>query len=164
MRSFARSGEQDPFQPTCLKDIFEDVMQLCEKTFSQRDIKLKAPHLDPSLVIECRESQISQVLLNLLNNASDAINKGSDKWIQIEVTPRDKEIEISITDSGTEISPEVRKRLFQPFFTTKEVGKGTGLGLSISKKIVESHRGTLKLDLDSSKTRFVVTLPRTQSF
>jgi signal transduction histidine kinase len=65
----------------------------------------------------------------------------------------------SITDSGTGISPEVKERLFQPFFTTKGVGKGTGVGLTISKSIIEDHGGTLEIDSKCPNTKFDISLP-----
>jgi signal transduction histidine kinase len=103
--------------------------------------------------------QIAQVLLNLIRNSCDAIERGAEKWIRIAVTRLPDSIEISVSDSGRGIPENVREKIFQPFFTTKEVGRGTGLGLSVSKGIVEAHGGTITLDTKSTHTRFVVTLP-----
>jgi signal transduction histidine kinase len=103
--------------------------------------------------------QISQVILNLLNNAFDAIQDATDKWIKIQTYIEHGQVQIRVTDCGHGISNEVAKKIMQPFFTTKPIGKGTGLGLSISKGIVEAHQGKLTIDTESKNTCFVITLP-----
>jgi C4-dicarboxylate-specific signal transduction histidine kinase len=108
----------------------------------------------------CRPSQISQVILNLLNNAYDAVVGRNEAWIKIDVRSSDDAFEIAVTDSGEGIAPSVADRIMTPFFTTKPMGKGTGLGLSISSNIMIDHGGTLKLDRSCPRTRFVVTLPK----
>ncbi|MEK6579858.1 MAG: HAMP domain-containing sensor histidine kinase, partial [Bdellovibrionota bacterium] len=113
-----------------------------------------------SLAIQGRQTQLSQVLLNLFNNAYDAVQTLTDKWIKIKVADTDQWVEIWVTDSGPGISSEVVSKMFQPFFTTKGVGKGTGLGLSISKKIIETHGGTLNVEMESPNTCFRITLPK----
>ena len=110
------------------------------------------------LVANCRAVEISQVLLNLIGNAVDAVEDAQDKWLKIAVLDLGPFIEIAVTDSGRGISEAARKKLFQPFFTTKEIGKGTGLGLSISQGIMVAHKGEIRFDLNSPHTRFVVRL------
>ena len=107
--------------------------------------------------------QISQVLINLLNNSFDAVTGLPVRYIRISARPiheaENDKVEMSIVDSGPKIPAELSERIFQPFFTTKGVGKGTGLGLSLSKGIIEAHDGTIRLDTASRETRFVITLP-----
>ena len=103
---------------------------------------------------------MSQVLLNLLFNARDAVRDLKDKWVRLEVMNLSDFVEFSVTDSGTGISNAVRERIMQPFFTTKDVGQGTGLGLSISRGIVEAHGGRLYYDEKSQHTRFVFVIPK----
>lgn len=83
----------------------------------------------------CHATQITQVLLNLVNNSCDAIGELSEKWIRIGVKKiGDNKIEVAVTDSGLRPSDEIIKKILTPFFTTKAPGQGTGLGLNISKK------------------------------
>ena len=86
--------------------------------------------------------EIKQVVLNLVANALEST--GGDGKLDISITERPDQIELSFTDNGCGMSPDVLKHLFEPFFTTKEVGKGTGLGLSISQRIIRDHDGTLE--------------------
>ncbi len=114
--------------------------------------------------VEVMESQIGQVILNLLVNASHAIeDKGT---IKIKtMASKDKEtIQISVSDSGKGINPEHIGKLFDPFFTTKPVGKGTGLGLSLSYGIIQRHHGDIEVESELGVgTTFRVTLPVMQS-
>ena len=74
----------------------------------------------------------------------------------------DKFLEIRVTDSGKGISTEVQNKLFQPFFTTKDIGKGTGLGLSVSRRMVANHLGELLVDNKNANTCFIIRLPINQ--
>jgi signal transduction histidine kinase len=101
---------------------------------------------------------INQVVMNLLVNALDAI--GEEGVIWIDVTKQAQHVHIRVRDSGPGIPPDLRERIFTPFFTTKPPGKGTGLGLAIVREIVAMHRGSI--DLDPSVVggaAFVVSLP-----
>ena len=112
--------------------------------------------------IACAPSQINQVLLNLLNNAAQAID-GFGR-ILVKTWAEADDVLISIEDSGRGMSAEVQKRIFDPFFTTKAVGEGTGLGLSISFKIIQDHGGTIRVaSVLGRGTRFVLRLPRRQA-
>jgi C4-dicarboxylate-specific signal transduction histidine kinase len=160
---FSRNAEKDSLEPMEVNRIVEDTLELCRERFRENDIELKinSPH---EIILSCRPTQISQVLLNLLNNAFDAVQDLDEKWVRVEVKPASRTfhenwIEISITDSGAGLTPAVAEKMMEPFFTTKEVGKGTGLGLSISRGIVEGHGGKIFLDTHSSRTRFVIELP-----
>lgn len=162
LRTFARDTRSDPFEEVSLKTIVDDTLAFCLERFKERGIEVRLNIGNEAILLECRAAQISQVLLNLLNNAFDAIENLNDKWIQIDVIEEIDLITLSITDSGLGIKKEDQEKMMLPFFTTKPVGKGTGLGLGISKGIVESHRGTLRFDASSINTRFVVTLPKKQ--
>lgn len=164
LRTFARDGSALPVELVEIGKIVDDTLALCQERFKSHGVSVeveKSSALHQSL--RCREVEISQVLLNLLNNSFDAIEKNQKKWIKITAQEDASAVAIAVTDSGTGIPEEIRAKIAQPFFTTKEVGKGTGLGLSISRGIIESHGGTLSLDENHPNTRFILTLPLAQN-
>ncbi len=163
LRSFARNGSNDPMEEVEVSKIISEALELCFERFKHGDVRLEITK-NGDEKITCRESQISQVLVNLLNNAYDAVTemKMENKWVEVEVQEclRQNKVFICITDCGPGIPKEIAAKILEPFFTTKETGKGTGLGLSISVGIVEEHGGKLYLDHEHPSTRFVVELPR----
>lgn len=107
---------------------------------------------------KCFPQQLSQVFINLLLNAAQAITEKGE--IKIKTWERDKEIWISVSDTGVGISPDNMVKIFEPFFTTKEVGKGTGLGLSISYEIVQRHGGDISFESEEGRgTTFIIRIP-----
>jgi C4-dicarboxylate-specific signal transduction histidine kinase len=143
-----------------VRQIVNDTLQLCGKRFQQRAIALDVAPFPDDLRVECRAVQISQILLNLLSNAYDAVEGQERRRVRITVESDDDRVYIAVTDSGPGIAPELRGRIMEPFFTTKGVGQGTGLGLSVSRGLAELHGGDLALDPSSQETRFVLALPR----
>jgi two-component system NtrC family sensor kinase len=111
--------------------------------------------------IECYPGQLNQVFMNILSNAIDAIeDKGN---ITITTSSANGFIRISIKDSGKGIPEPLRAKIFDPFFTIKEVGKGTGLGLSISHGIIEKHKGSIRVKSVIGKgSEFIISLPAKQ--
>lgn len=108
--------------------------------------------------ILCSPQQINQVFLNVFNNAIQAIS-GTGR-IRVSTRKRGNEIVVRISDTGCGISRENISRVFEPFYTTKEVGKGTGLGLAISYRIIEDHGGTIEVTSEPGKgSIFQITLP-----
>jgi signal transduction histidine kinase len=108
--------------------------------------------------IECRSSQLNQVFMNLLVNASQAIAERG--VIRVVTGVQGSEVWVDIIDNGVGIAPELMARIFDPFFTTKPIGTGTGLGLSLSYRIVQRHRGRIEVDSKPGEgTRFRVWLP-----
>lgn len=162
LRFFARDGRDAPSQDYPLVNIVEDTLSFCAERFKAHgvEIQFKDKQNFFDTFINCRAVEVSQVLLNLLNNAYDAVQGLPEMWIRIELKETADHIEISVVDSGKGIPPAIQDKLMQPFFTTKEVGKGTGLGLSISRGIMESHNGKLIIDNQCSNTKFTLVLPR----
>ena len=162
LRAFSRDGQKDPFETSSVSEIVNEALTLCHSRFLNHGVELTFSEISEDLLFDVRSVEISQVLLNLLNNAFDAVASLDEKWVRVDVKDRDREIEISVTDSGSGIPADVREKMAQPFFTTKEVGAGTGLGLSIATGIVQSHSGTITVDTLSPNTRIVVRLPKNQ--
>jgi signal transduction histidine kinase len=112
--------------------------------------------------VECYPGQLNQVFMNVLSNASDAIDEKGTITINTSIT--NESIRVSIKDSGRGIPEDIQSRIFEPFFTTKEVGQGTGLGLSISHSIIEKHKGSIEVKSEVGKgSEFVILLPLNQS-
>ena len=161
LKSFSRNSEADPMESVRVSDIVGDTLEVCRDRFIQSDIELRVDCASEAS-IECRPAQISQVIMNLLSNAHDAVEKIPIRWVELRVQDMADKVRIEVTDSGQGIPQEIVQRIMQPFFTTKEKGKGTGLGLSISKGITERHNGLLVIDDASQHTRFVLELLRQQ--
>jgi PAS domain S-box-containing protein len=160
LRHVAREGSADEFRETPVREIVEETLELCAERFRAHNIRLAVSAVDPEAVINCREAQICQVLLNLLQNAFDElVDREGERWVTVEVKYCPGWVVLSVSDSGRGISPEHRAHIMEPFFTTKPVGKGIGLGLSISRSIALEHGGTLELDEESPHTCFRLNLP-----
>jgi signal transduction histidine kinase len=161
LRNFCREGSTDPMVVKSIKLVIDDTLALCGEKFRHHSIEVRLVPVDPKIELLCQPTQIGQVLLNLLINAFDAVSELQVKWIAIEVQESEQFVEISVTDSGVGVSSAIRDKIFQPFFTTKEIGKGTGLGLSLAKGLVDAHKGTLFIRVESPNTQFVIRLPKT---
>ncbi|MBC7712498.1 MAG: PAS domain-containing protein [Rhizobacter sp.] len=158
LKIYSRNAENDEPEVSKLLTTLNDTWELCHERFFEAAINIKID-CDASLEVFCSPTQLSQVIMNLLNNSFDAISELKDKWIEIKCTHESGKIFISFTDSGNGIPSQVVDKMMNPFFTTKEVGKGTGLGLSISNGLVETLGGTLKYCENSTNTTFIITMP-----
>ena len=126
------------------------------KQSAEVDLRVEVPA--QPVVVHGDRDQIGQVVVNLLNNAYEALD-GRGR-VTVRVFANDEWAHIRVSDNGPGIPPEVQAHLFEPFFTTKPEGKGTGLGLAICHGIVQSHGGTIEVESEpSSETTFDVKLP-----
>ena len=159
LRLFSRNADSDTLQPYHLSRIVEETLALCRENLKVNGITMRldsASHIQ----VDCRSTQISQVLVNLITNSIHAISNLSEKWIQIQLLEtKDSSVELRIADSGPGIPKAMVEKIMEPFFTTKEMNQGVGLGLPISKQIVESHGGEFFVDTESPNTCFVIKLP-----
>lgn len=115
-------------------------------------------------LIQCNPSQINQVLLNLFNNAAQAIPADKKGELRIVSYLMDNTVVVSVTDNGNGIKEDSLNRIFEPFFTTKKAGEGTGLGLAIATQIIEQHGGSIKVTSNIGQgTTFTLCLPIQQS-
>lgn len=162
LKNFSRDSGKGDFLFCDIAEVAKESLALCEITLKNKGIELSAKIPNMAVNINCNPSQISQVIINLVNNSRDAVQSANAKWIEFILENHEGEVIIRVTDSGSIISPAVRSKLFQPFFTTKKIGIGTGLGLSISHGIVSQHRGQIFLDEENANTSFVVKLPKFQ--
>jgi two-component system, NtrC family, sensor kinase len=145
-----------------LVDLIDANLDIIRGKYKQRGIEVTQRHESPPIV-SCVSTQISQVLLNLLVNAFQAVEGARSEGGRIFVGTRrvGNDLEITVEDNGPGIPAEILPRLFDPFFTTKDIGEGTGLGLSISHSIVTGHGGRFEVDGtgELGGARFRVYLP-----
>ncbi|WP_155724070.1 ATP-binding protein [Bdellovibrio bacteriovorus] len=159
MRSYAHETDLTSEEVIAVDTLVDETLAFCHEKFKSEGVELAA-QIQPDLKLRGRPYQISQVLLNLLNNAMDAVAVSPVKKVSLDASLRNGGIEISVSDTGPGVPYHLRSKIMEPFFTTKEVGKGVGLGLSISQGIVQAHGGKFYLDDNSTKTRFVIWLPQ----
>jgi two-component system NtrC family sensor kinase len=141
-----------------------EVSAMIAKKASVQGIALKEEISENTPAVRGDPAQLQQVLLNLFNNAIDAIaerhgSQGGELTVKVGADENGK-VMIAVTDNGIGISPENMKKVFTPFFTTKPVGKGTGLGLSVCYGIVDSMGGTMEASSERGVgTTFTIRLP-----
>ena len=158
LNHFSRDSDEDDKKAHSVQEIIGYALELCEDRIKSKNIELKLNNnIDCNIL--CREVQITQILINLINNSIDAIENNAERWIEISLYKNTDKIKISVKDSGNGIPTHVAEKMMQPFFSTKQTGKGIGLGLSISKSIAESHDGKLTYDFQSENTKFDLELP-----
>jgi signal transduction histidine kinase len=160
LRTFARDANKDPMRAEPVGQIVRETLELCAERFYQHAIALKVEPIPDDWQVTCRSVQMSQILLNLLSNAHDAVEDRPKPWVRVSTEADEEEVRIAVVDNGPGIAREHVDRIMEPFFTTKPIGKGTGLGLSVSKGIAEANGGRLVYDPNSTETRFVLVLRR----
>ncbi len=155
LRSFSRMDEEE-FVPADIHEGIESALMLLRNKLKQNITVHKEFGEIP--LIDCYPGKLNQCFLNILNNASQAIEGKGD--IYIRTFQSDGKIFISFKDTGKGIPDEVKNRIFEPFFTTKDVGQGTGLGLSIVFGIINSHHGHIDVLSEPGKgAEFIIRLP-----
>lgn len=160
LRYFSRDSSNDPLVEAPILDVINQTLSFCEARFKENGVEIIKGNI-PHLKIRCRPAQLAQALLNLLNNSFEAVlnNPANQKIIRIEVNSTGQNIvTVRVSDNGPGIPKEIRDKVFDPFFTTKDIGEGMGLGLSVSLGMIESQKGSLKLDESSPETCFVIEL------
>ena len=155
LRNFSRM-DQNVFRKMNLNECFESTLTLLHSSYKNR-IEIIRDYADlPD--VDCFPGQINQVLMNILSNAVQSIPDTGKIFIKTRVVG--DMVKLSIKDSGSGMPEEVRKKIYDPFFTTKEVGKGTGLGMYISYGIIEKHNGKIEVFSNVGQgTEFVITMP-----
>ena len=140
-----------------------EAIDLVANKASVDGIDLTSEVAEGTPIIQADSGQLQQVLVNLLNNAIDAVTKGqraNGGQIRVEVRPVAGGVEISVADNGCGINQKEMAKVFTPFFTTKPVGKGTGLGLSVCYGIIDKMGGRITVRSEEGKgATFTIYLP-----
>jgi signal transduction histidine kinase len=158
LRNFSRLDEAE-FKRADLHEGIESTLMLLRKEFADRiRVERDFGAIPP---IDCLPGHLNQVFMNLLLNAAQAIT--GPGTIRITTRRENGRVRIEICDDGPGIPPEALDKIFDPFYTTKEVGEGTGLGLSISYGIIRRHGGTITVESEVGRTCFTIRLPIRQT-
>lgn len=160
LKGFAHP-EQKAWQQVDLHQLLRSSLNIVSNELKYKcDVELALGEVVP---VQCIGPQISQVLLNLLVNAGQAMTTFGKITIRTGVDEAAGEVWLSVTDTGRGMTQEVQRKIFDPFFTTKQVGEGTGLGLSVSYGIIQMHRGEILVDSAPDKgSCFTLRLPIVQ--
>jgi C4-dicarboxylate-specific signal transduction histidine kinase len=148
-------------QSASVYEIVDETVELQQTRFARYNIELRLA-VDPGIPdLMCRQTQVGQILTNLLNNACDAIvqSDSTERWVSLSAGCYEGLLYVEVTDSGPPIDNALKTHLMEPFFTTKELGLGMGVGLSLSRAIALDHGGTLTLLDHTEHTCFRLVLP-----
>lgn len=139
--------------------LLQRMRDLSINRYAPRGIRVDFPETYDA-EIEAREVELAQAFLYLIENAAEAAQQAESSWFRVEVQSVDtRTLRVRLIDSGGGVPLEVREKIFQPFFTTKEVGQGRGVGLSLAMSIIDSHGGRLYFDFSQPHTTVCVELP-----
>ena len=166
LRNFTRKSTED-IQKVNIQEVIEESLLMLDKQFKSRGIEVHCHFAKHLPEVYCNPFQLEQVFINLATNARDAIegkNKASGESSgRIDITTsitKEGMVEVDFEDNGCGIPDKVKSKIFNPFFTTKEVGKGMGLGLSISYGILERINASILVESSAGKgTKFIIKIP-----
>ncbi len=158
---FSRQDVEKEMLPINLKDVLDEAYRIISNTFDHR-IKI-VTKIEDSLPMRGDHLSLNQVFINLCNNARDAMPGGGE--LTIEAKKDTEKVMVTISDTGCGMDEEIVKNIFDPFYTTKDIGEGTGLGLSITHGIIEEHTGTVSVSSQPNKgTKFTISFPIAEKF
>jgi len=158
LQDLARKNAGTDFQKILLDDVVSKVVEIANPA-KPKTVDVILQLNATKQYIMGNETQISQLLLNLLVNAFHA-TEVSNGTVTVSTNVKHESLVLSVSDTGYGISEENRKRIFEPFFTTKRGGEGTGLGLAIAEQVVKEHGGTIQVESkEGVGTTFLVELP-----
>ncbi|HRQ88560.1 MAG TPA: ATP-binding protein [Bacteroidia bacterium] len=161
LREFSHP-RSDAFAEVGVEEVVQVAIRMLGKAIGDQGVAIGG-RIDPALRVAGVKNQLSQVFINLIHNAIQALaaaDTGRERRILILTETRGEAVRVRVCDNGPGIPEPIRAKIFEPFFTTKGVGEGTGLGLSICFRIVAAHRGTMEVFSDGANfTEFAVTLP-----
>jgi signal transduction histidine kinase len=162
LRNYSRGRQELALQS--LSEVAQEVLLLLRHQMQMWDGVHVVTELAPGLPrVACDRNQMAQVLINLLSNARDAMPGGGTLAVRTRRAPEGVALEVA--DTGVGLAPEQVEKIFEPFYTTKDIGKGSGLGLSIVARVVRAHDGKIEVRSDGpgQGATFIVTLPVAQT-
>ena len=155
--NFSRTSGSE-FRVVDLHGIISDTLSLLEHQFKTARVRVRKDFNSIPSQVFGNQGKLQQVFLNLFINAKDAMPGGGELLVQ--TSTYDSVFRVEVIDTGVGISEEHLKKIYDPFFTTKELGRGTGLGLSVTYGIIQEHSGKISVDSRPGHgTRFSLELP-----
>jgi CheY-like chemotaxis protein len=147
--------------PLDLEDVISETYKIISNTFDKK-IKISI-EVEGPLPIKGDHASLNQVFVNLCNNARDSMPEGGE--LTLAGKRENDDIVVTISDTGFGMDEDTVKKIFDPFYTTKDVGQGTGLGLSITHGIIEEHNGSVSVSSKPGKgTQFTISFPVAEKF
>lgn len=159
LHNFSQGDRSEAFTTVDTREIITDACELYFEKFRTSGIDLQYTPPEQPIMAFCQRTQLTQLLSNLLLNAYDACAKSPNPQIKVILRTDNRDIKISVLDSGPGVPKAIENQIMQPFFTTKDIGQGTGLGLSIALGIARSNNGDLYLDREVSPSCFTLKIP-----
>ena len=153
------SRESPETQSLDVRDLLESVALVMTPYCKEKGIVIKTECDQGDLKVNAFPGLVAEAVISLLNNALDVAFESKEKWVVLGASKKNGNLEISITDSGKGVPEEIREKIFEPLFTTKDPQHATGGGLSVSVEIAQLHNGRLFLDQSSVRTRFILEIP-----
>ncbi|MGB8930807.1 MAG: ATP-binding protein, partial [Anaeromyxobacteraceae bacterium] len=147
-------------EPVAPGELVEETLRLLRHPLRMRGVTVTSELAEGLPTVLAHAGELQQVLVNLLLNAADAMEGREQRLAAVTASAADGQVLLTVRDTGTGIPPELRERIFQPFFTTKKGRDGTGLGLSVSQRIVKDLGGEIRLEsVVGEGSTFTVSLP-----
>lgn len=162
LKYFARDPSSDPRLEFSVQSMIEEVQSLCMSKIKEHGISFQLVIPPEEIFAMGREVQLSQVIVNLLQNSIDAVKDQKGALIGLHVTVSEGRCHFAVIDNGPGVPEDLKEKIFQPFFTTKPIGKGTGLGLSIAHGIIQQHQSELSLEREDSLTVFRFSIAKAE--
>ncbi len=162
VKSLAYKSQTNGKAKVSIRQLVDDLRDLIDVGRRKSEAEIRLPEIPNALCVRADALKLSQVLVNLFGNSYDAIADLSDRWVELKIEADASWIAMKVIDSGNAIPQNVTSKLFDAYFTTKDVGKGTGIGLNLSRQIARRFGGDLYLDEKADHTTFVLTLPLIQ--
>lgn len=158
IRSYIYRNDDFVEDQIALSDIIDDVLVFCGERLKNHGIEFRTIGTE-AVFLKGHKGQFEQALLNLINNSFDAVDKLQEKWIEVSAVEEKDVVDIYFKDSGPGIAIDVRQRMMEPFYSSKQQ-KGSGLGLPLVKSIAERHGGSFSYVDKAQNTTFLLELPR----
>ena len=142
--------------PQLLPPILDTVLQRCQPQITENNVTVSVEYADNLPQVNADDERLEQVFTNLVINATQAMEDGGQ--LDVLVRQDNKDVVVTISDTGPGIPVDTQQQIFEPFFTTK--AKGTGLGLSVARRIIEGHNGTINFESSpDTGTSFIIQIP-----